>query len=174
MINKCFQEKIDVGYSWDLPPVLDNPRQSIRFWIPYCGFLVLGLYWILYPLSVELGFSIPIISRIPNFLSCIPDSKAQGSGFHKKSFSGFQIPQEKVFFTALQKPDYLTWGNQLLMGSNPVEVLNFFQASHLCNCINCVHNCKDHSLFFFDLTTAYCWSLSGDGVGQLHEISSIY
>ena len=95
------------------------------------------------------------------------------SGFHTVDFR-FQIPQEKVFFTALQKRDYLTWGNQLLMGSNPVEVLNFFQASHLCNCVNCVHNCKDHSLFFFDLTTAYCWSLSGDGVGQLHEISSIY
>ena len=30
-----------------------------------------------------------------------------------------------------------------ITGSNPVEVLNFFQAS-LCSCINCVHNCEDH------------------------------
>ena len=87
MINKCFTEKIDVGHSWDLPPVLDNPRQSIRFWIPYCGFPVLGLYWILYPLSVELGFSIPIISRIPNFFKLY-------SGFQSL---GFRIPQEEFF-----------------------------------------------------------------------------
>ena len=33
-------------------------------------------------------------------------------------------------------------------GSNPVEVLNFF-SGFLCNCINCVHNCKDHSSFVF-------------------------
>ena len=31
--------------------------------------------------------------------------------------------------------------------SNTVEVLNFFEASHLHNCINCIHNCKGHSLF---------------------------
>ena len=31
-------------------------------------------------------------------------------------------------------------------GSNPVEVLNFFQAS-IYNCINCVHNCEDHASF---------------------------
>ena len=36
--------------------------------------------------SVELGFRIPFISGIPDFLSCIPDSKAQDSGFHKQSF----------------------------------------------------------------------------------------
>ena len=33
-------------------------------------------------------------------------------------------------------------GNREVTGSNPVEVLNFFQAS-LRNCINCVH-CDDH------------------------------
>ena len=36
-------------------------------------------------------------------------------------------------------------------GSNPVEVLNFFQAS-LRKCINCVH-CDDH---FFIFTLSYC------------------
>ena len=49
-------------------------------------------------------------------------------------------------------------------GSNPVEVLNFFQAS-LRNCINCVHNCEDHSPFdsfpssymtYFILTNNQC------------------
>ena len=37
-------------------------------------------------------------------------------------------------------------GNCQVTGSNPVEVLNFFQAS-LRNCINCVH-CDDHFLHF--------------------------
>ena len=31
--------------------------------------------------SVELGFWIPIVSGIPDSLGCIPDSKAQDSGF---------------------------------------------------------------------------------------------
>ena len=36
--------------------------------------------------------------------------------------------------------------NHEVTGSNPVEVLNFFQAS-LRNCINCVH-CDDHFFIF--------------------------
>ena len=40
-------------------------------------------------------------------------------------------------------------GNREVTGSNPVEVLNFFQAS-LRNCINCVH-CDDH-FFIFSLS----------------------
>ena len=42
--------------------------------------------------SVELGFRIPIISGIPDSLSCIPDSKAQYSGFHKQKFPRFRNP----------------------------------------------------------------------------------
>ena len=154
------------------------------------------LYQITQDSLLDSGFSILWISGSGTVLDSV--SLVSGTGILNSNnqqdsrflelYSGFQSlgfrnPQEKFsrvpgstrkkFFPAFQKPDYLTWGNQLLMDcSNPVEVLNFFQASHLCNCINCVHNCKDHSLFFFDLTTAYCWSLSGDGVGQLHEISS--
>ena len=40
-------------------------------------------------LSMELGFWIPIISGIPDSLSCIPDSKAHDSGFHKLNLSTF-------------------------------------------------------------------------------------
>ena len=43
-------------------------------------------------LSVELGFWIPIVSGIPDSLSCIPDSKAQDFGFHKQNFYGFRNP----------------------------------------------------------------------------------
>ena len=40
-------------------------------------------------LSVELGFWIPIVSLIPESMSCLPDSKAKDSGFRKK-FPGFR------------------------------------------------------------------------------------
>ena len=42
-------------------------------------------------------------------------------------------------------------------GSNPVEVLNFFQAS-LCNCINCVH--RDDHFFIFIKIFLNCWCLA--------------
>ena len=35
--------------------------------------------------TVELGFQIPIVSGISDPLSCIPDFKAQDSGFHKQN-----------------------------------------------------------------------------------------
>ena len=45
-------------------------------------------------LSVELGFWIPIVSEIPDSMSCILDSEAQDSGFHKQIFpdSGIENP----------------------------------------------------------------------------------
>ena len=47
----------------------------------------------------------------------------------------------------------MKWKWRVQTGSNPVEVLNFFQAS-LRNCINCVH-CEDH---FFIFKLKQCWS----------------
>ena len=41
-------------------------------------------------LSVELGFWTSILDRIPDSLSCIPDSKAPDFVFHKENFLGFQ------------------------------------------------------------------------------------
>ena len=76
------------------PHVRDPRQSSILYampWIPD------PRYWIPVFL-VKLGFWIPIISRIPDSLSCIPDSKAQDSGFHKQNFYGFR------------DPDSLTWG----------------------------------------------------------------
>ena len=48
--------------------------------------------------SLELEFWIPIVSGIPKFLSCIPDSKTQDSEFHKQNFLGFWIPQQGLKF----------------------------------------------------------------------------
>ena len=55
-------------------------QDSLGFWIPRRRFriqIILHLY------SVDVGF------RIPDFYSCIPDSKAQDSGFYKQKFPGF-------------------------------------------------------------------------------------
>ena len=38
---------------------------------------------------MECGFWIPIATRIPDSLSCIPDTKAQDSRFHKQKFPEF-------------------------------------------------------------------------------------
>ena len=48
-------------------------------------------------LSVELGFWIPIVSGIPDSHSCIQDSMAQDSGFHKQKFLRFRIPHALDF-----------------------------------------------------------------------------
>ena len=53
------------------------------------------MHWILDSLSVKFGFRIPIVSEIPDSLSCLPDSKAQDSGYHKQKFpavSRIRIP----------------------------------------------------------------------------------
>ena len=53
------------------------------------------MHWILDSLSAKSGFRIPIVSEIPDSLSCLPDSKAQDSGCHRQKFpavSGIRIP----------------------------------------------------------------------------------
>ena len=50
-------------------------------------------------LSVELGFWISIVSRIPDSLNCIPHSKGQDSTIHKQKFPRFRNPYS------------LTWGD---------------------------------------------------------------
>ena len=58
-------------------------------------------------LSLELGFRIPVVTGIPDSLSCIADSEAQGSGFqkHKLLDSGFQKQKfpESTFPYMVQK-----------------------------------------------------------------------
>ena len=46
--------------------------------------------------SVELGSQIPIVSGILDSYSCIPDSKAQDSGFHRQKISSFRILHAKI------------------------------------------------------------------------------
>ena len=65
-------------------------KDSLGFWIPRPGFRIPGTGF--RSLLVKFGFWIPIFSRIPDSLSCIPDTKAQDSRFHKKIFPGVRNP----------------------------------------------------------------------------------
>ena len=65
--------------------------------------------------SVELRFWIPIVSGIPDSLSCIPESKAQDFVFHKQTFPRFR------------NRDSLTWSGlmpSLVMGNPRTNALN--------------------------------------------------
>ena len=64
-------------------------QDSLGFWISRCGFRIPGTGFQF--LSVELEFWIPIVSGIPDSLSCIQDSKAQDSRFHQQKFPGSEI-----------------------------------------------------------------------------------
>ena len=72
-----------------------NPRGSWILdttpWIPDSRHLI-PIFFL-----VELGFWIPILSRIPNSLSCIPESKVQDSEFHKQNFPPFRIPKGSYY-----------------------------------------------------------------------------
>ena len=59
-------------------------KDSLGFWILHPGFRIPGTGF--RSLLVKFGFWIPIFSRIPDSLSCIPDTKAQDSRFQKKIF----------------------------------------------------------------------------------------
>ena len=61
-------------------------QETLGFWIPLCGLRIPGTWF--QSLSVESLF----LNGIPYFLHCIPDSKAQDSGFRKQKFPGFWNP----------------------------------------------------------------------------------
>ena len=74
---------------------------SITFRIPFNAFRRPGAAF--QSLSVGwLGFWILIVGGIPDSLSCILDSKAQDSGFHKQNFPEIRILQAKIS----QIPDF--------------------------------------------------------------------
>ena len=68
-------------------------QDSLGFWIPRRGFRIPGTGF--QSLPAERGFWIPIVSGIPDSLSCIPYSKAPDYRFHKQKLftdSGIWIP----------------------------------------------------------------------------------
>ena len=61
--------------------------------------------------SVKLGFRIRIVSGILDSYTCIPDSKAQDSGFHKQKFPRFRIPNAKI--SRIPESGFLYMGREL-------------------------------------------------------------
>ena len=61
-------------------------QDSLWFWIPRPKFRIPGTGF--RSLLVKFGYWIPIFTRVLYSLSCIPDSKAQDSGFHEKKLPG--------------------------------------------------------------------------------------
>ena len=84
----------DVGNTLHLFALCKGIQDRLGFWIPRCGFQIPGTGF--QSLSVELGFWIPIVSGIPDSVSCIPDSKTRDSGFHKQNFPVFRVPLHGV------------------------------------------------------------------------------
>ena len=72
-------------------------------------------YWIRDSLSLELGFLIPIVSGIPDSLSCIPDSKAQDSDSTSKKFPAYPIPQAESL--GFRNPDSRLHGSNLVLSN---------------------------------------------------------
>ena len=70
-------------------------EDTLGFWIPRRGFRIPATGF--RSLSVELGLWISIVSGSPDFLSCIPNSKAQHSRFHKQNFPPIPDSKSKNF-----------------------------------------------------------------------------
>ena len=87
------------------PHVRAGIQDSLGFWIPRRRLRIPGTRF--QPLSAELGFWIPVASEIPDPFSCIPDSKAQDSGFNKQQFLGLRNPDSpsvpQVFATQVNQ-----------------------------------------------------------------------
>ena len=56
-----------------------------------------------------LGFQIPVVSEMPDSYSCIPDRKAQDSGFHKQKISKIRDT------TGKNCPDSFTWAKYIFL-----------------------------------------------------------
>ena len=95
-------------------------EDSLGFWIPRRGFPISGTWF--QSLSVELGFWIPILSRIPDSLSCILDSKAQDSR-----------RKPKANISRFRNLDSLTWGEHCLhSGTNLTKQFRSSNVFYFC------------------------------------------
>ena len=77
------------------------PRKGIQdnlgFWITHRGFRI-----------PSTGLRTPIVSGIPDSMSCIPNSKAQVSGFHKQKFPLLtRCPKQNFPDSGIRNPLYM-------------------------------------------------------------------
>ena len=76
-------------------------QDSLGFWIPHCGFWIPGVgFRILCQKNLDSGFQSLVGFRIPDSIldssCCIPDSKAQDSGFHSKNWRILDSKRKKI------------------------------------------------------------------------------
>ena len=82
-------EKSGVSKTWGQIAVLGLYVRGSVYQVK--GGAAVSVFQVLDSLSVKFGFLIPVSSGIPTSIWCIPESKAQDSGFHSKNWldSGF-------------------------------------------------------------------------------------
>lgn len=66
----------------------------------------ISVFQVLDSLSVKFGFLIPVSSGIPTSIWCIPESKAQDSGFHSKNWLDSVIHKPNLPDYGIQIPFY--------------------------------------------------------------------
>ena len=90
-MRRLFLVSTDPGNpTYERCPLTRDFQDSLGFCILRRGFQIPGTGF--QSLSVELRSWIPIVSGIPESLSCIPDSKTQDSRFLNQNFRPFRIP----------------------------------------------------------------------------------
>ena len=106
--------------------------------------------------TVELGFRIPIVRGIPDSDSCIPDSKAQDSGFHKQKSPRFRILHAKI--SRIPESGFPYMGRFVCI---PVHISLAYVCIQPCNMAaserfipHPLHS-KQVSVFFFELLPFY-------------------
>ena len=85
-------------------------QDSLGFWIPRRGFRILSTGF--RALSVELGFRIPIVSGIPDSLTCIQDSTNKNSPIPdstSENFLGFSYMGGQGSWYSLPSPVLFSW-----------------------------------------------------------------
>ena len=120
------------------------------------------------PLLVELGFQIPIVSQIVDSLSCIPDFKTHGSGFHKQNFPGFRIPKAK--FLGIRNPYSLglTWSWSYITLVFVLYII-FWQKIGFFQTLLVDLYCHQKPEFWFELTTSNHFNSQRDNINALKE-----
>ena len=120
MIVGKIQNKQKTGCEmWSTFPNIEESGVS-KTWgqIAVLGFYVRGsvyqvkvgaavsVFQVLDSLSVKFGFLIPVSSGIPTSIWCIPESKAQDSGFHSKNWLDSVIHKPNLPDYGIQIPFY--------------------------------------------------------------------
>ena len=97
-------EKSGVSKTWGQIAVLGLYVRGSVYQVK--GGAAVSVFQVLDSLSVKFGFLIPVSSGIPTSIWCIPESKAQDSGFHSKNWLDSVIHKPNLPDYGIQIPFY--------------------------------------------------------------------